>query len=101
MQEIWKDIKGYEGIYQVSNLGRIKSLERFIKGKKNKYVKQKIKKQSISKTGYYVVSLWYKNKGKVLKVHRLIAQAFISNPLNKQHINHKDLNKLNNSLNNL
>lgn len=88
MQEIWKDIKGFEGLYQISNLGRVKSL------KNNKILKNMTNE-------YYFVGL-YKNKiKKYMKIHRLVAQAFIPNPNNYSCINHKDENKFNNNVNNL
>lgn len=89
--EIWKDIEGWEGIYQVSNLGRIKK----ILGKKEKIL-------SLYTTGgYYGVSFRKPNVHKHYRVHRLIAQAFIPNPENKPFINHIDGNKKNNALSNL
>lgn len=96
MQEIWKDVTGYEGIYQVSNYSRVKKIG-YIKTTKVEH----IKKQTVGKTGYYVISIWKKNKSRVVKVHRLIAEAFIENPLNKPFINHIDCNKLNNDISNL
>lgn len=106
MKEIWKDIEDYEKIYQISNLGRIKSLSRFVNNCKNYgsigfYTKEKILKLAISKTGYYICTLFKNGKGKTFKVHRLIAKAFIENPNNYKIINHIDGNKLNNNLNNL
>ena len=88
--EIWKDIPGYEGLYQVSNLGRVKSLCR-----KSGEMTQHIKK------GYCVVYL-YKNKmTRTLSVHRLVASAFIPNPDNKPQIDHIDRNRTNNDTSNL
>lgn len=105
MQEIWKDIKGYEGYYQISNLGNIKGLNRTIENKSvigGKYkIKEKNKSQTISKTGYYICALYKNGKGRTFKVHRLIAEAFIDNIDNLPIINHKDGNKLNNSIDNL
>lgn len=106
MEEIWKDIKGYEKMYQISNCGRIRSLSRFINNNKEDgsigfYLKEKIKNQCISKTGYYICTLYKKGKGRTFKVHRLIAEAFIDNPSNYPIINHKDGNKLNNAIDNL
>jgi len=105
MEEIWKDIKGYEGYYQISNLGNIKSLNRTIENKGaigGKYkIKGKSRSQSISKTGYYICTLCKNGKERTFKVHRLIAEAFIDNPNNLPIINHKDGNKLNNSIDNL
>lgn len=96
MQEVWKNIKGYEGLYQISNLGRIKSLPR--NGTKPI---ETIKKTTVDKYGYLRVSLSNKNKRKKVLVHRLVAQAFISNPQNKPQVNHIDGNKKNNVLENL
>lgn len=93
MKEIWKDIKDYEGLYQVSNLGRIKSLYNY-RGKGN-ILKQK------NKRGYYQVGLRKNNIRKWVSVHRLVAIAFIENPNNYSNINHKDENPLNNCIDNL
>lgn len=97
--EIWKPIKNYENMYQVSNLGRIKTLiSEKIDKRGRKYKKTpKIMKQSFTSTGYLMVNL---NK-KMHKVHRLVAQAFIIKPLNKDIVNHKDFNPLNNKVDNL
>lgn len=89
MNEIWRDIKVYEGLYQVSSLGRVKSLRT-----------NKIKSNRIT-NGYYYVSLWKDNTEKQLKVSRLVAEAFIPNPDNLPCVNHKDENKLNNTVENL
>ena len=95
MKENWKDIKGYEGIYQVSDKGRIKSLAN------NKTRKEKILKLRKDKNGYLEVNLHKDNKSITRKVHRLVAEAFISNPYNKPYINHKDCNPSNNNADNL
>lgn len=103
MKELWKDIKEYEGCYQVSNLGRIKSLDRMTNNQYGEYfMKGRILKNSIIKDkGYCRVSLNNGN-GKISKrVHRLVAEAFIPNPENKPEVNHKDGNKLNNCVSNL
>lgn len=90
MEEIWKDIKGYEGLYQVSNLGRVKSLQRYVKSWK--YGKMLRKERFLSLTcntqGYRVVGLRKNNETKQFKVHRLVGEAFIPNPENKPHIDH-------------
>ena len=97
MQEIWKDIKGYKGIYQVSNLGNVKSLPRKTN---NQYYKGLYLKQYIYK-GYLRLQLTKHSKSKWFLVHRLVAEAFIPNPKNKPQVNHIDGNKLNNKVDNL
>ena len=97
MQEIWKDIPGYEGLYQVSNLGRVKSFPR-IGTKSNKEYILKIQKY---KTGYLYVNLCKNNKRRKWKIHILVALTFIPNNENKKYINHKDENKQNNCVENL
>lgn len=90
MKEIWKDIPGWEGLYQASTLGRIKSLkkERLIfNGGKASYP-ERIKKYSIARNGYPIVSLTRNGHTKVFKVHRLIAITFIPNPHNKPNVDH-------------
>lgn len=103
MEEIWKDIVGYEGLYQISNLGRIKSLSRFCKysSGKTRKVNERIMKFDISKLGYFRVHLSKNGIDKKILVHRLVAQAFIPNPKNYPIINHKDENPSNNKVNNL
>ena len=101
--EIWRDIPGYEGIYQVSNLGRIKSLPRIIicsNGYKKNYG-SKILKFSSDKNGYSKVALCKFCKQRSFLVHRLVAELFVPNPNNYSEVNHKDENKSNNCSNNL
>ena len=93
--EEWKDIADYEGIYQVSNLGRVKSLGN------NKSRQEKILKLQLHRTGYLLVKLCKEGKKRNYKVHRLVAQAFIPNPDNKSQVNHRDENKSNNKVENL
>lgn len=100
MQEVWKDIKGYEGLYQVSNFGRIKSLERK-RIDRNQILPEKILSIRKKENGYLTVSLNKNTKDKKHLVHRLVAQAFIPNIDNKPCINHKDENKTNNNVDNL
>lgn len=95
MIEIYKDIPGYEGLYQVSNLGNVKSLKNY-----HKTIKSTILKSFIIR-GYYRVELYKNGIGKQLFVHRLVAMTFIPNPNNHPQVNHKDENKLNNSVDNL
>ena len=92
MDEIWRDIEGYEGLYQISNKGRVKSL---------KWGKERILRPVIDKHGYMFVYLYNDNARKYFKIHRLVAQAFIPNIYNLSEVNHKDENKLNNCVENL
>ena len=95
MKEMWKDIPGYERLYQVSNLGNVRSLNY------NRTGEIKLLKQSTNKHEYKLVSLCKNGKTKTCKVHRLVAIAFIPNPNNLPIINHKDEDKTNNNVNNL
>lgn len=103
MQEEWRDIKDYEGLYQVSNTGKIKSLKRMVVRNNNRplLVEEKILKPSVNKYGYLFVNLCKNGKLKNLRVHRLVAQAFISNQNNYPQVNHKDEDKTNNCVSNL
>ena len=100
-KEIWRDIPEYEGLYQISNYGRVRSLDTIIncKGAKNidKHIRYgKILKQSKNPKGYYYVNLSKDGKVKNTRVHRLVALCFVNNPNNLKLINHIDGNKLNN-----
>lgn len=101
--EEWRDINGYEGIYQVSNLGRIKSLSRKRLNGRGYYIqKERIIKQAMTSTGYKMVVFSVNKVRKYFKVHRLVAFAFLGlPPKNRTIINHKDGNPLNNNVNNL
>ena len=103
MEEIWKDIEGYTGIYQVSNLGRVRSLDRDVVGKNGvtQHYKAGFKTQRQDKDGYLRVSLSKRGKSKGFGVHRLVAQAFIPNPDNLPQVNHRDENPSNNKADNL
>lgn len=102
-QEIWKDVKGYEGSYQVSNFGRVKSLEKIainvVYGEQR--LKEKILKQIKEWTGYYHVNLYNNSIRRTHKVHRLVLTSFCSNPENKAEVNHKNGIKTDNRLENL
>lgn len=102
MQEIWKDIKNYEGCYQVSNLGRVRSLTRKVKTFNGvRTSKGQLLKPLKTNTGYYRVDLKQNQKDKYMSIHRLVAEAFIPNPNNYPIINHKDNNTQNNCVDNL
>lgn len=102
MQEIWKDIKGYEGLYQISNLGNVKSLERHTKTKNNITITipNKVLKPLDNGSGYLTVHLRKNGKRNVHYIHRLVAETFIGE-IKNQDINHKDFNTYNNKLSNL
>lgn len=92
MEEIWKDIKGYEGLYQISSFGRVKSF----------YAnREKILKFKNNKSGYLYAQLCGKGKNKYYRVHRLVASAFIPNIKKFKEVNHKDGDKTNNYVSNL
>lgn len=100
MEEIWKDIEGYEEMYQVSNLGKVRSLERTIIRKDGKplTIKEQILKPSLDGSGYYFVSLTKNKQPKYYRIHRLIAEAFIPNPDNKPEIDHINTDKTDNTV---
>ena len=95
MKEVWREIKGYEGLYEVSNLGRIKSLNY------RKTGKEWFLKPILSNNNYFHVNLYKNGKRKPFLIHRLVAEAFLDNPDNLPCINHKDEVKTNNSVDNL
>lgn len=101
--ELWKDIEGFEGSYQVSSTGRVRSLDREVitkNGQKRNY-KGKLMKQRPDKDGYLMVTLSLDGKYTTFQAHRLVAEAFIENSENKSEVNHIDLVKDNNSVENL
>lgn len=98
-EEIWRPVVGYEGLYEVSNTGLIRSLDRFV-GNRNR-IKGKILSIRIEKNGYCSVALSKYGKIKRYKIHRLVAQAFIPNPEGLPEVNHLDEDKTNNSVDNL
>ena len=94
-QEQWKPIQEFNGEYEVSNLGRVRSMKRYYG------VVGRIMPQTIQRKGYYAVTFWMNNKAYCRKVHRLVIEAFTPNPDNLPCINHIDGNKLNNHVSNL
>ena len=108
MKELWKDIKGYEGLYQVSNLGRVKSLEReeYVYNYKTHCKIKRVRKEKIIKihkqqNGYFRCCLCKNSIKKYYWIHRLVAQAFIPNSNSLPEVNHKDEKPINNCVNNL
>lgn len=101
--EYWKQIEGYKPIYQVSNLGRIRSLARETNSNGGIFHrKEKFLKYSKSRIGYLLVFLYTETgKRKTVSVHQIVAKAFIPNPENKPEIDHKDGDKTNNTIENL
>lgn len=91
MTEVWKPIPEYEGLYEVSNMGRVRSLFRY----------KKILKPSPNWNGYATVELWKDHKRKRITIHRLVATCFCENPENKPFVNHLDETKTNNRADNL
>jgi len=102
MQEKWVDIKNYDGLYQVSNFGNVRSLDRYSKNNfKTMHLKGRAIKRGIDKKGYCRICLSSSGNCSTYKIHRLVAQAFIPNPLNLLEINHLSGNKQDNSTTNL
>jgi hypothetical protein len=103
MNEIWKSIEGYEGVYSVSSFGNVRSESRVVdhptSGKLT--IKGRIVKPRLHSFGYHMVSLWRNNKEKQFTIHRLVALAFIPNPDNLPHVNHMDFNPAHNAVDNL
>lgn len=103
MKEVFKDITGYEGLYQISNLSNVKSKERIVirENGVRLSIKETILTPAVGNHGYKVVVLNKNGIRKQVLIHRLVAEAFIPNPNNYREVNHKDGNKLNNDVSNL
>ena len=99
MIEEWRPVVGYEGLYEVSNIGRVRSIDRYVKTCYGSYRlhKGKVLSPGIRPDGYLVVSLQYR----MFRVHRIVAEAFLPNPDNLPQVNHKDEDKSNNRVDNL
>lgn len=104
-EEVWKDIKDYEGLYQVSNFGRVRSVDRYVNYKNIKNKKRLMKGQIINlnkdNRGYFVVTLSKNNERKNYSVHRLVAEAFIPNPDNLPTVDHINRIRTDNRVDNL
>ena len=98
-EEVWRDIEGYEDLYQVSNMGRVKSLER--KDRFGRVIKERILEPAVTHNGYLRVGLHVDGKQKMLRVHRLVCEAFHENPENKSEVNHINEDKTDNRACNL
>lgn len=99
MTEVWKDILQFEGLYQISNLGNVKSLARMVD---NRYqIRERILKTYLNKQGYLFVVLCKDGKITNKRINRLVAEAFIPNPFNKAYVNHKNEIKTDNNVENL
>lgn len=102
LMEEWKDIEGYEGLYLISNYGRVLSLRRFREnGNGGYYQDTKLLTQTYASTGYKKVELVKNKKKQSIKIHRLVAKHFVANPYNYNVVNHKDGNPENNYFENL
>ena len=101
MAEIWKDIPGFEGLYQVSNCGRVKATKKWNVNCRSFIDDERILKPTDNGHGYMIVGLRKNTKKHNRYVHRLVAQAFVDNPLNRKVVNHKDYDKGNNNADNL
>lgn len=103
INEEWRDVVGYEGLYKISNKGRIKSLQRTAKSKNGsiRTVSEKLRKINKNKSGYLMVILNKEGEKKGLKLHRLVAQSFLDNPENLPQVNHRNENKQDNRVENL
>ena len=108
LKEIWKSIENFEGLYQISNLGRVKSVDRVVhvldpksNREYDRHFPECIKATNLDNKGYVIVTLKKDGKNSRHRIHRLVAKAFIPNPENLPQINHKDENKENNYADNL
>ena len=102
-EEIWRPVVGYEGLYEVSSYGRVRSVDRYVKSKSESYrlTKGKVLSGSITKDGYVRCLIKVNGVGRSYFAHRLVAETFIPNPDNLPQINHKDEDKRNNRVDNL
>ena len=98
--EEWKAVEGYPGYY-ISNHGRFRTIDRITGGKRKMIIKGKMMKLTVDSLGYCIISLYKNGKSKKVRIHQLVAMAFIENPENKPEVNHIDCNRTNNIISNL
>lgn len=102
MEEVWKDVIGFVGLYQVSNGGRVRSLDKLdIRKNQTRRLKGKVLKAQLNTNGYYTVCLCDKGNSKIVTVHKLVAEVFLEKRCDSECINHKDGIKTNNKVDNL
>lgn len=105
MEEVWKPVVGYQHLAEVSNLGNVRSKDRTVKFVRGKYIsafrKARLKKQTTERKGYRATTITENHIRKTLKVHRMVAEAFIPNPENKLQVNHINAIKADNRVENL
>lgn len=99
IEEIWRPIEGYEGLYEISNTGQVRSLDKY--DSMNRFYEGRILKLFADRLGYLRAQLYSNNKKKSFLVHRLVAEAFIPNPDNLPQVNHRDENPSNDNVDNL
>ena len=102
-KEVWKDIQGYEGYYQVSNIGRVRSCDReaVFKNGRHRFYKGQFIRPTKTNSGYWQIRMKVNGHTKHEYAHRLVAKAFVPNPDKLPEVNHKDENRLNNRADNL
>ena len=100
--EVWRPVRDFEGLYEVSNLARVRSVERYVQfGRSQRFIESHVLTQQPMPTGYLTVSLKDKKRKVSRTVHRIVAEAFVPNPNNLKDVNHKDEDKTNNLPSNL
>lgn len=99
--EIWRPVGGFEGLYEISSLGRVRSLARYVRGQKRRYARERLLAGNLMTSGYPKVDLAKGARVRTLSIHRLVATAFIPNPLGLPVVHHRDEDRMNNRAENL